>query len=179
MMAGPAVPIEVDEASGRWYVDGLPMILIPQHFFLNNHFAVEAALGTEKLDAVLAPAGHRSAYVWCEHEAKRHGLGGEDVFRHYMKRLSQRGWAQFEVLAVDGKAGRAQVKVTHSIFVTGRREGPPRKLCGMFAPWMQGALEYVAKAAGGPVRLAAREVQCQGEGGCDHCLFEVTPAPAS
>ncbi|MGE0752925.1 MAG: DUF5943 domain-containing protein [Variibacter sp.] len=175
-MGKPAVSIEVDDATGRWYVDGLPMILMPQHFFLNNHYAVENALGTEKLNAILAPAGHLSAYVWCEHEAKQHGLSGEDVFRHYMKRLSQRGWAQFEVVAVDGKTGRAEVKVTQSIFVTGRHGGEPRKLCGMFAPWMHGSLEYVAKAAGGPSRLVAREVYCQGEGNHDHCLFGVTEA---
>jgi hypothetical protein len=61
------------------------------------------------------------------------------------------------------------------MFVTGDHGGEPRKVCGMFAPWMHGSLEYVAKAAGGPAKLAAREVHCQGEGGHDHCLFEVTP----
>ena len=68
-MAQPQVPIEVDDASGRWFVDNLPMILVPQHFFLNNHFALEQALGPAEYARVLAPAGHRSAYFWCEREA--------------------------------------------------------------------------------------------------------------
>ena len=96
------------------------MILIPQHYFLNNHFALEDALGGEELGRTLAPAGYRSAYHWCEREAEHHGLSGEDVFRHYMRRLSQRGWAQFRVVELDGASGRARVRVNHSVFVTGR-----------------------------------------------------------
>jgi hypothetical protein len=48
-MGNPQVNIRVDDTTGRWFVDSLPMILVPQHFFLNNHYAVEAVLGPEKL----------------------------------------------------------------------------------------------------------------------------------
>ena len=51
-MGKPQVDIQVDDATGRWSVDALPMILVPQHFYLNNHYAVEAALGAEKLEQV-------------------------------------------------------------------------------------------------------------------------------
>jgi hypothetical protein len=61
-MGKPQVDIQVDDVTGRWSVHALPMILVPQHFFLNNHYAVEAVLGPEKLEEVLRPAGHRSAY---------------------------------------------------------------------------------------------------------------------
>src|SRR4051812_10136520 len=121
-VAKPEVAIEVEDETGRWTVDGLPMILMPEHFFLNNHFAVEDALGREELGRILAPAGYRSAYHWCEREAAHHGIFGEEVFRHYMRRLSQRGWAQFRVVELDGAAGCARVQVTHSVFVTGRRK---------------------------------------------------------
>lgn len=178
-MAQPQVPIEVDDASGRWFVDNLPMILVPQHFFLNNHFALEQALGPAEYARVLAPAGHRSAYFWCEREAEHHKLGGEDVFRHYMRRLSQRGWAQFQVLSLDGKHGHASVRVDHSIFVTGAPPDARRKLCAMFAPWLQGALEYVAASGGSPPALDAVEVYCAAEGQHDHCRFEVSPAAAA
>ena len=53
-MGKPQVDIQVDDVTGRWSVDGLPMILVPQHL-LNNHYAVEAVLGPEKLE-VLRPA---------------------------------------------------------------------------------------------------------------------------
>jgi len=174
-VAKPSVPIEVDEASGRWFVDGLPMILVPQHFFLNNHFAIEAELGSHRLATILAPAGYRSAFVWCEHEAARHKIGGEEVFRHYMRRLSQRGWAQFEILTLDGRAGRATVKVTNSIFVTGSPDNTRRKVCAMFEPWLQGSLEFVRTTYGEDKRLASHEVYCAAEGENNHCLFEVSP----
>jgi hypothetical protein len=43
------VPIEVDERTGVWSVDGMPMILVPRHFFLNNHLAAESALGLQNI----------------------------------------------------------------------------------------------------------------------------------
>jgi predicted hydrocarbon binding protein len=174
-MAKPEVQIEVDEKTGRWQVDALPMILVPQHFFLNNHFAIEAELGPERLEALLRPAGQRSAYVWCEKEAAHHGLSGVDVFRHYMKRLSQRGWGQFHVVDVSAQDCRAKVKVGHSAFVDEARRGSGQKVCYMFAAWLEGSLEYVASAAGKPRKLVAREVSCAAEGH-DHCTFHVEPA---
>ena len=63
-MGSPQIDIQVDDITGRWSVDGLPMILMPQHFYLNNHYVVEAALGAQKLEEILRPAGYRSAYFW-------------------------------------------------------------------------------------------------------------------
>ncbi len=68
-----------------------------------------------------------------------------------------------------------RVRVDHSVFVTGKPEGRSGKLCAMFAPWLQGSMEYVAQAVGAPRALGASELQCAGEG-FDHCLFEVQPA---
>ena len=76
----------------------VPMILVPRHFFLNNHRAIESVLGAERLAEVLQPAGYRSAYDWCEREAAHHALKGLEVFQHYMRRLSQRGWGQFSAV---------------------------------------------------------------------------------
>ena len=76
-MAKPQVDIQVDEATGRWSGDALPMILVPQHFYLNNHYAIEKVLGPAEMERVLRPAGYKSAYFWCEKEAAFHGLSGE------------------------------------------------------------------------------------------------------
>lgn len=175
IMAKPEIEIDVDSATGVWRVDALPMILVPQHFFNNNHFAVEAALGAERYEEILRPAGYKSAYYWCKKEAAHHGISGMDVFRHYMKRLSQRGWGQFSVLVSDVVEPRFVIRVDHSSFVDGSRKGAGRKLCWMFAAWLEGSLEYVLDEAGAPRKLAARETQCAGEGH-DHCIFEVTGA---
>ena len=173
----PAVPIEVDAATGIWTVDAMPMILMPRLFFLNNHLEIEAALGADAYADLLFRAGHRSAYVWCEKEAATHGLEGVAVFHHYMKRLSQRGWGQFEVQAVDAAKGTARIRVDHSVFVEGAPVGDADcRRCYMFRGWFPGSLEYVGAALGGPRPLTAAETQCAGGGAHDHCVFEVRAA---
>ena len=167
----PQVPIEVDEATGAWSVDAIPMILVPRHFFLNNHLAIEAALGAEKYAEILFDAGHRSAYLWCEKEARTHGLNGMEVFHHYMKRLSQRGWGQFRVESVDPHTGRARVQVHHSVFAVERKTA---KACYMFRGWFPGALEFVGTLSEKRWKLASTEIQCAAEGRHDHCIFEVS-----
>jgi predicted hydrocarbon binding protein len=104
-------------------------------------------------------------------EAKTHGLKGVEVFHHYMKRLSQRGWAQFKVESVVPETGRARVVVKNSVFVKGH-QGPPRKTCYMFRGWFPGALEFVAASAGKKLKLTSTEIQCAAEGRHDHCIFE-------
>ena len=43
----PELPIEVDDDTGVWTTNNLPMLYVPRHFFLNNHMMVEAAIGRE------------------------------------------------------------------------------------------------------------------------------------
>jgi len=116
-MAKPEVDIQVDEATGRWSVDALLMILVPQHFHLNNHYAIEKVLGPAEMERVLRPAGYKSAYFWCEKEAAFHGLSGEQVFWHYLKRLSQRGWAQFHIEDISPRRGTADIVVRNSAMI--------------------------------------------------------------
>ena len=72
----PQVPIDVDEKTGVWTTDALPMLYVPRHFLVNNHEAVEQALGREAYAAILYAAGHKSAYYWCDREARQHGIRG-------------------------------------------------------------------------------------------------------
>lgn len=173
-MGQPPVPIEVDDVTGVWSVDGVPMILVPRHFLVNNHIAIESSLGEERYAQQLFEAGRKSAYVWCEKEAHTHGLQGVAVFHHYMKRLSQRGWGRFQVEALDADSGHTRVRVDHSVFVLGH-EGAPRKTCYMFRGWFPGSLEFVATLLGKRWQLTSTEVECAAEGYHDHCVFEVAP----
>lgn len=171
----PAIPIDVDERTGVWTTDGMPMIYMPRHFFLNNHSAVEAALGRDVYAKQLYDAGYLSAWQWCERESKTHGIRGVDVFRHYMKRVSQRGWAQFTIVAVDEGAGAATVRLDNSVFTFLEPRPEGKMTCYMFAGWFPGALEWAAKDTGKAWKLKGREVQCACDGEHDHCLFEITP----
>ena len=174
-MGNPQVPIDVDPTTGVWTTDGLPMIYVPRHFFVNNHLAIETALGVEAYARQLYEAGFQSAYTWCEHEAQRHQLRDIDVFHHYMQRLSQRGWGQFRVQAIDADSGRAAVRVDHSVFVLQLGSDMERQICYMFTGWFPGALAWVCQTRGRFHTFAASEIQCGAEGH-SHCLFEVHPA---
>ena len=175
-MAKPEVSIEVDAATGIWSVDGMPMVLVPRHFLVNSHKAMETAVGIAANARMAYEAGHRSAWTWCEREAKRLGIAGLDVFRHYMRRLSQRGWGQFAVIDADEATGRATVAVAHSVFVEEYGTGMDRRVCYPLEGWLVGSLEWVGHSLGRRDRLVAREVSCAAHDGGDRCRFEVAPA---
>src|SRR5579864_5694732 len=170
----PHVPINVDPVTGVWTTDNLPMIYMPRHFFINYHTAMEMALGATNYARALWDSGYKSAWQWCERESAPNTLRGLDVFRHYMRRLSQRGWAQFSVQSLDEATGSATVRLDHSVFVLG---GPNagRKTCYLFASWFPGSLEWAARDRALSWKLECAEVQCASEGSSDHCLFETRP----
>ena len=174
----PQLPIDVDPNTGIWTTDGLPMIYVPRHFFVNNHVEAEAAIGREVYAQSLYKAGHRSAFFWCEQEAKTHGLRGLAVYEHYLKRLSQRGWGLFAFAEVDAATGHAKVRLDHSVFVLAQGiAGVPvsrDKLCYLFAGWFSGAMDWVAKDTGATYKTTSAESQCCAEGH-EHCVFTVSP----
>jgi len=172
--AAPNLPISVDADTGVWTTDALPMLYVPRHFFINNHQAIEAELGAEKYAEVLYKAGYKSAWHWCEQEAKEHGLKGEMVFEHYMNRLSQRGWGLFVTEQLDLKAGVAKVRLSNSAFVYHYGQ-VNRKIDYMFTGWFAGAMDQIAESLGYPVRTVAVQTQCEAEEGCSEGIFEVSP----
>jgi predicted hydrocarbon binding protein len=149
------------------------MLYVPRHFFVNNHMAVESALGRDGYADILYPAGHRSAYFWCDKEAKTHDLSGLAVFEHYLKRLSQRGWGLFDFIEADAEAATAQIALRHSSFVLQQPE-KHGKLCYMFEGWFAGAMDWVGETSGRKIATVSRETQCASEG-FEHCIFTVTP----
>ena len=173
----PLVPIEVDDATGVWSTDGLPMLYVPRHFFVNNHRAVEAALGRERYAEILFGPGHASALRWFESEAKTHGLAGLAVFEHYLNRLSQRGWGRLRFISADAASGRAEIRVDNSALALAQPDAKG-KICYMYSGWFAGAMDWVTGNTGGTSRSVCHETQCRAEGH-DHCVFSVAPAPAS
>lgn len=171
----PELPISVDSETGVWTTDALPMLYVPRHFFINNHVAVEEALGAESYAEILYHAGYKSAWHWCEKEAELHGLSGVAVFEHYMMRLSQRGWGRFITEEIDLEAGTARVRLDHSAFVY-QLGKVNRKVEYMFTGWFAGAMDQILSARGNDLRTVAEQAQSGAEEGHDHGLFVVTPA---
>lgn len=174
----PEVPIRVDPDTGIWTTDELPMIYLPRHFYVNHHDAFAKALGKDAYAAILYEAGYTSAWQWCEKESVKHGLSGEAVFYHYMKRLSQRGWGMFSVEAFDAATGEARIRLDHSIYVCHHAGASEENLCYGFSGWFSGALEWVGRDLRLNWNLTASEVQCAAGGKHDHCIFVVRPRDA-
>lgn len=168
------VPVKVDPVTGHWSVDGQPMVLIPRHFWIFMQVETEKQIGLEGQRAVMWRACYKAARLWCEREAKHHGLSGVEVFRHYLKRLSDRGYGRLTIERIDPAAGTAEIRVDHSIFVAERGRDVGHKVCYMFEGSFAGGLDYAATALGKTLSLKAEEVQCGAEG-ADHCRFRVWP----
>jgi len=173
-MASPQVPIDVDPKTGIWRTDGLPMLYLPRHFLVNNHVAVEEALGRDAYRAILRKSTEKSALLWCRAEAKTHGLAAEATFRHYFKRLSQRGWGQFEIERLDAEQGSGEINLRNSVFTLAGHAGSPPPLCYMFEGFVTGAFQFLLEAAQSSRELRAlecTETQCAGNAAHDHCRF--------
>ena len=170
----PQLPIDVDSETGVWTTDALPMLYVPRHFFINNHVAVEEALGAEKYAEILYHAGYKSAWHWCEKEAECHDLEGEAVFEHYMTRLSQRGWGKFITEEIDLDAGTVRVRLEHSAFVY-QLGKVGRKVEYMFTGWFAGAMDQILAARGSRLRTVAEQTQSAAEEGCEVGYFITKP----
>jgi hypothetical protein len=170
------VPVEVDRATGIWSVDGQPMVLVPRHFWVFMQMETEKRFGEEATAAVFHEATCKAAKVWCEREAKTHRLDGVAVFRHYLDRVSNRGFGRFTIERIDAERGTAEIRLDHSVYVYEYGRNAGRKVCYMFTAAFVGGIEFVAAAAGRELKLVSAEVQCAAEGGHDHCRFTVRPA---
>ena len=182
-MASPQVPIDVDPETGIWRTDGLPMVYLPRHFLVNNHRAVEEALGFEAYRKILRVATDKSALHWCRSEAKTHGLEPEATFRYYFKRLSQRGWGRFAVEELDAAKRRGRISVRNSVFVLESGANAERPVCYMFEGFMTGAFRFLLDASMAtqdpPGSIFCRKTQCVAAGRHRHCLFEFASGDAN
>jgi Domain of unknown function (DUF5943)/V4R domain len=171
----PVVPIDVDETSGIWRTDGLPMVYLPRHFLVNNHLAVEEALGREAYLAILRTATAKSAVEWCQAQVRGKGFDPEVTFRHYFERLSQRGWGQFSIDALDTTDRRGSISLRNSIFAleAGQRaaQAAGDRVCYMFEGFVTGAFSFLFGNSVAMPSVEAQETQCACEGH-DHCRFD-------
>lgn len=169
------VPVVVDPLTGAWSVDGQPVILVPRHFWALIQMECERRFGIAATQAMFEAATHHAAKLWCEREAATHGLHGVEVFRHYLKRITQRGYGRLTIESIDAQAGTASIRLDHSVYAAEYGNSAGREVCYMFTTAFTGGMEYVAEAAGHPRSLRCREVRCAAAG-ADCCRFEVTPA---
>jgi predicted hydrocarbon binding protein len=162
----------------------VPRNYVPRDFFTNNHLAIEDAIGFNEYAEVLYEAGYKSAYHWCEKEAKLNHLSGIAVFEHYLNRLSQRGWGVFSFESVNVDTGNAEVKLEYSSFVLSQPE-KPGKLCNMFAGWFAGAMDWCTTRKGHYAYTNCEGIDCAaqycsqskcGDSSESFCIFTIKPS---
>ena len=173
-MRPPELPLDVDPVTGVWRADGSPVILIPRHFLMGTYKAFEEALGTSGFSRAMDQAGRAAARSWCVQQAEHYGLKGIAVLEHYLSRISQRGWGQFNLGEHDIMAGTARVELRHSAFVLTAAPDDHAKRCAAFGSWIAAGLEVCCEQSGTPRKLLAREVECAGDH-APHCEFVVAP----
>ena len=169
----PNIEIDVSEQTGVWTTDGFPMVYIPRHFLVNIHNATEQAMGRDAYKAVLDEAGARSAFYWCEREAQARNLDGPGVFKHYLDRLSARGWGQFEIASLSSESGTAEIVLRNSLYVLQAEHPVEQPVCYMFEGFFVGGFQSVLKQGGKSATVDCREVQCAASG-ADACIFSLT-----
>lgn len=169
----PAVKIDVDEASGIWRTDGLPMVYVPRHFMVNMHEEIEQSLGRSEYRAMLERSGAKSARFWCQSQADLLSLPAPEIFAHYLQRLSERGWGRFTIQALDASALTAQIALQSSIYVLEAKDRANAPTCYMFEGFLIGAMQFLCDAQGvTPAAIACQETACAAMG-APECRFEV------
>lgn len=169
----PAVQIDVDETSGIWRTDGLPMVYVPRHFMVNMHKEIEQTLGRDAYGAMLDRSGAKSAGFWCQSQADQLGHPPEQIFAHYLKRLSERGWGRFELESLDTQALTATVTLRESIYVLENPAGSAAPTCYMFEGFLIGAMQFLCDAQCiQPAAITCHETACAAMGAAE-CRFDL------
>lgn len=175
-MAAPEIPIDVDPATGIWSTDGLPMMYLPRHFMVNMQKGVEAAIGPAAYRDILYASSDLSALQWCRAEAKTHGLAPLETFRHYLRRMSQRGHGQIAIEALDVAAGTGSIVARNSAFALGYGPDAGRCVCYVFEGSFAGGMRYLLECAGRAGLPVCHEVACAAAG-APECRFELRCDP--
>lgn len=169
------VQVDVDQVSGRWVVDGIPMILVPQHLLTGMLTTAERSAGTDRSAGTVHAAGYAAARHWCAQQRDHLGLHGTELVAHYLAQLGHRGWGQFTITTIDLAARTIDVRVDHSAFATRNPPMPGNGACYPFTGWLDGAVDYAADPSARPdptPRVA--ETQCVATG-AEHCRFSSCP----
>lgn len=165
------VPVAVDDDTGAWSVDGMPVVLVPRHLWVSVQAALEAGLGLAAAQDLFWQTSHAAAWTWCTRQGDRFGLAGAALFAHYVRSASRRGYGRMTVEQLDLARGTARLRVAHSVYVAeyGRNAGRP--VCHVFSGSFAGGLHCASERIGLPGPWHARETACAAHGAQD-CVFE-------
>ncbi len=169
------MPIQVDDETGVWTTDALPMLYVPRHFFVNNHMGIEEVLGADKYAEILYKAGYKSAWHWCEegsrvpwHPRRRgvRALHEAPVAARLGPVLRPRSWTWTPAMP------RSSSSTSAFVYVYGKVN---RKVDYMFTGWFSGAIDQILAAKGSAIRTVTVQEYSGSEEGHDDGLFVHPP----
>lgn len=164
------IPVEIDESSGEWRLNGTPVLVLPREDMARLQSTVAGGPAESAWQAV----ARSSARQWCETEAARSDADAATVVARYLDSLGQRGWGRFELLYCRPHDCGAAVRVYNSPFAVAGVRGP--RTCRTFLAWFEGAMGW---ACDDPDLIAIAEERCCAASGAEACEFVVRPGVAS
>jgi len=166
------VPVSVDERTGIWSVDSLPMILMPRHFWIFVKSEIESRLGFQEAETLFLKSGVPAARHWCKEAAKEKGIQGEELLQYYFSQRGKRGMGLFSLLEFDPEWKSARVRIDYSVYAEGAGQNVGRNVCYPMNGAFIGAMSFISSSNGSCREYGAVEVECKANGG-DHCEFLV------
>jgi hypothetical protein len=164
---------------GRLTLNGLPMILLPRHFFRYIMRDVQKMVGPDTFRKMFEKVGYDGAVTFCDAFRKSHGCSAKEAFIGYLNEMSIRGWGHFKIEKLDELNGEAEVLLTNSALPA---EGELPTGNSIWEGAVLGAMAYVQDQSRNVKRKAGAVAGHQANGnkaGSSSYIIRVTPAAVS
>lgn len=99
---------------GRLTLNGLPMILLPRHFFRYILREVHLAAGPQVFRKIFRQAGHDGALTFCRRFRETFQCSPREAVEGYFAEMSLRGWGRFQLVRLNPAAGELEVLLENS-----------------------------------------------------------------
>jgi hypothetical protein len=103
---------------GELSLRGLPMLLMPRHFFRYILREVNKVAGHDALFKIYRQAGYDGAISFCEAFQKSHKCTPKQAVQGYLDEMNLRGWGQFSIQELDAATGTMEVLLRNSALRT-------------------------------------------------------------
>jgi hypothetical protein len=165
--------------TGALSLNGLPMVLMPRHFFRYILREIHKAVGQEEFRRIYWQAGYDGAVTFCEAFQKSHACTSLEAVRGYLDEMSIRGWGHFSIRSIDASRGTMEVVLKNSAL---QSEGDIPSGNLVWEGAMAGSMAFLQKKMSGPflagTRAEGRETPAETAGETDFYI-SVMPAIAA
>lgn len=164
-------------SGGDLSLNGLPMVLMPRHFFRYILREVNKAVSPEVFRKIYWQAGYDGAVSFCQAFQRSHNCTPREAVQGYLDEMSIRGWGHFSIQSLDPEKGTMEVLLENSA-LNADGDIPSGNLAWEGA--MLGSMAFLQKQLTGKytagVDVRGREVPARASGENN---FQIIVTPAS